>query len=339
MIVMDLEWNRGYDAKPVDEILQIGAVRVDGSGAIRDTFSVFIKPAIHKKFDRGARSLPDLESSRESDVTFPEAWGMFEAWRGDDDEFAFWGSGDFEAVRQNCAYYGLSFTEPAHVFDFQAAFSHALGEDRQQSALWRVVEYLGIPDTFTFHNALNDSVYTALVGMWLGDGARYLKPAPEKPGSRRDKFCSEVFPVTRGRRIGPFVSLEACLDSKAARITPCPSLPHLRKNDVGASVAFDGRDAVLRHELLPRPREIHYPPDLRPQVPLRPSRRPRYRRLGDLRIPPHIEKGRDPHLRLAEGKRPEKKIQSAQNPRERLILSPAGVLLRFFAYPAARAYD
>ena len=46
MIVMDLEWNRGYDAKPVDEILQIGAVRVDGSGAIRDTFSVFIKPAI-----------------------------------------------------------------------------------------------------------------------------------------------------------------------------------------------------------------------------------------------------------------------------------------------------
>ena len=106
MIVMDLEWNRGYDAKPVDEILQIGAVRVDGSGAIRDTFSVFIKPAIHKKFDRGARSLPDLESSRESDVTFPEAWGMFEAWRGDDDEFAFWGSGDFEAVRQNCAYYG-----------------------------------------------------------------------------------------------------------------------------------------------------------------------------------------------------------------------------------------
>ena len=222
MIVMDLEWNRGYDAKPVDEILQIGAVRVDGSGAIRDTFSVFIKPAIHKKFDRGARSLPDLESSRESDVTFPEAWGMFEAWRGDDDEFAFWGSGDFEAVRQNCAYYGLSFTEPAQVFDFQAAFSHALGEDRQQSALWRVVEYLGIPDTFTFHNALNDSVYTALVGMWLGDGARYLKPAPEKPGSRRDKFCSEVFPVTRGRRIGPFVSLEACLDSKAARISPCP---------------------------------------------------------------------------------------------------------------------
>ena len=222
MIVMDLEWNRGYDAKPVDEILQIGAVRVDGSGAIRDTFSVFIKPAIHKKFDRGARSLPELDSSRGSDIAFSEAWGMFEAWRGDDSEFAFWGSGDFEAVRQNCAYYGLSITEPAQVFDYQAAISHAHGEDRQQAALWRVVEYLGIPDTFTFHNALNDAVYTALVGMWLGDGARYIKPVPEKPGSRRDKFCSEPFPVTRGRRIGPFVSVEECLDSKAARITPCP---------------------------------------------------------------------------------------------------------------------
>ena len=27
MIVLDLEWNRSYDKKPLDEILQIGAVR------------------------------------------------------------------------------------------------------------------------------------------------------------------------------------------------------------------------------------------------------------------------------------------------------------------------
>ena len=28
MIVVDLEWNRGYDKTPLDEILQIGAVRL-----------------------------------------------------------------------------------------------------------------------------------------------------------------------------------------------------------------------------------------------------------------------------------------------------------------------
>ena len=32
MIVLDLEWNRGYDKKPLNEILQIGAVRVEQIG-------------------------------------------------------------------------------------------------------------------------------------------------------------------------------------------------------------------------------------------------------------------------------------------------------------------
>ena len=31
MIILDFEWNRGYDGKPLDEILQIGAVRLAGT--------------------------------------------------------------------------------------------------------------------------------------------------------------------------------------------------------------------------------------------------------------------------------------------------------------------
>ena len=55
MIVMDLEWNRSYDKKKLDEILQIGAVRTAyPGGPILSTFSVFIKPRVHKRFDPGA---------------------------------------------------------------------------------------------------------------------------------------------------------------------------------------------------------------------------------------------------------------------------------------------
>ena len=40
MIVMDLEWNRGNDDVCLDEVLQIGAVKIDGAGArISDTFN------------------------------------------------------------------------------------------------------------------------------------------------------------------------------------------------------------------------------------------------------------------------------------------------------------
>lgn len=56
MIIFDFEWNRGYDKKPLDEILQIGAVRVDRlGGPVTDTFNVYIRPVVHKKFDPGAK--------------------------------------------------------------------------------------------------------------------------------------------------------------------------------------------------------------------------------------------------------------------------------------------
>ena len=61
MIVLDLEWNRGYDKTPLDEILQIGAVRLDRPGGrIVDTFNVFIKPHVHKRLNRTAKALPEI---------------------------------------------------------------------------------------------------------------------------------------------------------------------------------------------------------------------------------------------------------------------------------------
>ena len=50
MIILDLEWNRGYDKKPIEEILHIGAVKIDHlGGPIVDTFNSYIKPVIHAK--------------------------------------------------------------------------------------------------------------------------------------------------------------------------------------------------------------------------------------------------------------------------------------------------
>ena len=166
---MDLEWNRGYDRKRVSEILQIGAVKVDTLGhKVVDTFNVFIKPALHKKFDHGAKFLPDLQCSLDSNVSFVSAWASFERWCAGDTVFAFWGDGDFDTVRENCRYWGLPHTEPTKVYDFQAAFSQVLGGEGQQIALSRAVEYCGFPELFEYHNALYDAIYTTLVGMLLG---------------------------------------------------------------------------------------------------------------------------------------------------------------------------
>lgn len=51
------------------------------------------------------------------------------------------------------------------VWDLQRAFSITVGTG-QSVALYRAVEYCGVPAPFEFHNALNDCVYTAVVSQW-----------------------------------------------------------------------------------------------------------------------------------------------------------------------------
>ena len=194
MIVMDLEWNRSYDRKRLDEILQIGAVRVAGPGGpILSTFNVFIRPRVHKRFDPGARKLPDLQESIDSRTTFAEAWAAFLDWCGDESDFAFWGPDDFGVIRQNCTFWGLPVPEPERVYNYQRAFAHACGTPTTMMALWRVVDYLGIPDVFDYHNALYDAAYTAFIGAWLRrEDLDYVPPKRVKrpPQPRRKKTQS-----------------------------------------------------------------------------------------------------------------------------------------------------
>ncbi len=186
VIVMDLEWNRSYDRKKLDEILQIGAVRTDGpGGTITDSFCVFIRPCVHKRFDPGARKQPDLQCAVDSEETFLSAWAAFCEWCGDDRTFAFWGPDDFGVIRQNCAYWGVEAFAPEKVYNYQRAFSHACGAS-SAAALWRVVDYLGIPDIFDYHNALYDAMYTALIGMWLHrEDLEYTPKQRAKAGTRK----------------------------------------------------------------------------------------------------------------------------------------------------------
>lgn len=223
MIVLDLEWNRGYDRKPLNEILQIGAVRVEHPGGpVLDAFNAYIKPVVHKKFDRGASKLPELRASKESPLDFASAMEAFRAWCGGETAFASWGGGDLETLAESCKYWGLESLTSETFYDFQRAFSHRLGTD-QQVALWRAVCYCGIPDVFSFHNALYDALYTAILGGWLG--ADDLEWGSRPPRSRREtslQLSSLPFPPQPRQRVGPFPTPQQVLDAKNSRKPACP---------------------------------------------------------------------------------------------------------------------
>jgi len=227
MIILDLEWNRGYENTPLNEILQIGAVRVEKlGGPIIDLFNVYIKPAIHKSFDLGAKRLPDLQKSLNSDFNFAAAMELFRVWCGGEGEYAVWGGDDLAILAQNCEYWNVPGIEMRLVYNFQTALAYLLDAD-QQIALWRAVDYLGIPDTYTFHNALNDAMYTAAIGCWLTPKSLAFHPSKShqrKQVRRKTALRLSTLPFEKQPRhtVGPFQTVEALLDARASRRPACP---------------------------------------------------------------------------------------------------------------------
>ena len=58
MIVFDLEWNGGWGKVKLNEVLQIGAVKLARlGGPVVDSFRAFVKPVVHKKLNRAAKGL------------------------------------------------------------------------------------------------------------------------------------------------------------------------------------------------------------------------------------------------------------------------------------------
>lgn len=224
MIVLDLEWNRGYDKKPLNEILQIGAVRIEKlGGPIVDVFDACIRPTVHKNYDLGAKKLPELKSFKRSRIRFPRAAELFRAWCGGERVFAGWGTGDVEALNENCKYWGLPPFEAEEFFDFQRAFAHAVGAD-QQIALRRAVEYCGLPDVFDYHSAVNDAMYTAVLGAWLTEEDLAWRPEPAPPRRHRTalRLSKLEFPRQDKQRVGPAPTPEEALDARSSRTPPCP---------------------------------------------------------------------------------------------------------------------
>lgn len=219
MIVFDLEWNHGYDKTPLEEILQIGAVKLDRlGGRIADTFSIFVHPCVHKRLNRTAKTLPELNAAFDSPYDFPTALSIFKEWCGEDTVFADWGGDDFDVLRQNCDFWIVPPPEATEHIDLQMAFSLRVGTN-QGVALHRAVEYCGIPTPFTFHNALNDALYTAVLSEWIDDDTMALLSLPKEI---RRLGNVPAFPPQEVRQAGPYGSLRSALNGRGCRRLACP---------------------------------------------------------------------------------------------------------------------
>lgn len=170
-IVMDMEWNTAYSKKLggfMNEVIEIGAVKLDDTLQEIDTFSVIIKAQVGKRLQSRVKTLTHLTNDDIANgVSFQKAIMMFTAWLGTaENTFLTWGDGDIRTLIKNCEYF-LQTTELPFVHNYADLQKYCQSftdeaSSGQQLGLSMAAEKLGVnPDDYPHHRALDDSRLTA----------------------------------------------------------------------------------------------------------------------------------------------------------------------------------
>lgn len=167
---MDLEWNttfvketKGY----LNEIIEIGAVRLDESLNQTDEFRIFIKPQLTKKIHSRIQTLTHIQTSDlESGVPFAQAMDAFKEWIEKlPSAILSWGETDLRVLIENYKYFrNISFIPFMQQYaDLQDYVQKYLKRPKsQQLGLSAAAELLGVNlEGIDLHRALADSILSA----------------------------------------------------------------------------------------------------------------------------------------------------------------------------------
>lgn len=167
-IVFDLEFNMFFKFKEGDlanpelknEIIQIGAVKLNEELETISNFDLIIKPVIYRRMNPYVKRKTNINTSRVAQGTpFVKAIESFHTWVGDDSVLCSWGHDDILALRDNCLFFGfdaLSFDKFINIQQLYMKF----GNLSKQPSLESAVEVLEIELSTPFHDALSDAIYT-----------------------------------------------------------------------------------------------------------------------------------------------------------------------------------
>lgn len=107
-IIFDLEWNNAYNYKTqkgINEIIEIGAVKLNSSLETVDTFKQLIKPSLSKKLGSNFKRLTHItmEEIRQNGIPFDKAFSDFARWGGGGDSTVYlsWSNSDLYTLADN----------------------------------------------------------------------------------------------------------------------------------------------------------------------------------------------------------------------------------------------
>lgn len=247
-VFFDLEWNQGYprsEADKLDEIIQIGAYRLDSWDDPGSAFSAYVRPSIHKKLHHRVKKMLPLDQEELNHAQpFKKVIRDFFKWCGKDAQFFTWGGCDARVLDMNLCWYGMEEYLDVEIYDLQRAYDLLMIHTDQQAALKDAVEYLGLNDELEYHDAGNDAFYTAMIGAEMMRRLHFL-PTEEELAQGEEAFRQEkrrqametactaleqllptLTPLSH-RNCGIYQKEEDCLKSRAARVCRCPECDNL----------------------------------------------------------------------------------------------------------------
>ena len=168
-IIMDLEWNNAYmksTQKFVNEIIEIGAVKLNEELEIVDTYSELIKPIVSKKLRTRIKDLTHITNEEVlGGKPLQDAISQLEQWVGEDAIVMTWGDTDVRTMLTNFKCFlkkdKIDFIKKyADLQRYCQCFINM--ENIQQAGLSYAAECLEIDaEKYPHHRALDDSLLSA----------------------------------------------------------------------------------------------------------------------------------------------------------------------------------
>ena len=172
IVVLDLEWNGAFCKKLggyFNEIIEIGAVRLDENLKIADRFDAVIRPVVSRKLTHWVTDLTGYTDEQvRAGIPFAEAMKRLHRFIGDQGATLLtWSTTDLTVFMENCRYHYGNEQIPfvSKYMDLQAYAQRRMELDMsQQVGLAKFAELLGMDSaSLELHHAIDDSVLSAQI--------------------------------------------------------------------------------------------------------------------------------------------------------------------------------
>ncbi len=149
----------------INEVIEIGAVKVNDYNEVESIFSKFIKPTVNPILSDFCTRLTSItQTDVDRSKTFPFIIQEFMDWIGIDEDFVLisWGKYDKQQLIQDCELHKMETEWLEHHFNLKPAY-RALKDLKDEPGLKKAVKLEGFEFTGIHHRAISDAENTAKI--------------------------------------------------------------------------------------------------------------------------------------------------------------------------------